>query len=164
MKLNSVILRKLRCFIRHERGAALAELAILAPILILLVAAISEFGRYFQTYTTLSKSTRAAARYLSNHPFATSQDEATNLAVCGQLSCTGVTPLAQNLSSANVCIQSTVATGTTKIETVTVSIGGSCGTAYHFRPLFNIGALLNINFMFNPPVRPSNTMYYMLDS
>ena len=160
MKRRLMILGNLRGFICQEKGAALAELAILVPFLILMVAAISEFGCFFQTYTTLAKSTRAAARYLSNHPFATSQDEATNLAVCGQLSCTGVPPLAQNLSSANVCIQST---GSPKIETVTVSIGGSCATAYNFRPLFDIGLLLNTNFMFRPAVRPSSTMYYMLD-
>lgn len=163
MKRRPIILGKLRRFIRHEKGAALAELAILVPFLILLVAAISEFGRYFQTYTTLEKSTRAAARYLSNHTFATSQTQAANLAVCGQLSCTGVPPLAENLSSANVCIQSTLATGTSKIETVTISIGAPCATPYNFKPLFNIGALLNTNFMFRPTVRPSTTMYYMLD-
>jgi Flp pilus assembly protein TadG len=142
----------------------MAELAILVPFLILLVAAISEFGRYFQQYTALAKSTRAAARYLSNHPFSTSQDEATNLAVCGQLSCAGVAPLAENLSSANICIESTQATGSTRIESVTVSISGSCATAYNFKPLFNIGSLLNTNFMFRPAIRPSTTMYYMLDS
>lgn len=163
MKRRPMIPGKLRRFIRHEKGAAMAELAILVPFLILLVAAISEFGRFFQTYTALAKSTRAAARYLSNHPYADNQTQARNLAVCGQLSCVGVPPLAENLSSANVCIQSTLATGTTKIETVTVSIGGSCATAYNFKPLFNIGALLNTNFMFRPAVRPSTTMYYMLD-
>ena len=157
------MLAKLRRFIRHEKGAALAELAILVPFLILLVAAISEFGRFFQTYTALSKSTRAAARHLSNHTFATSQGEATNLAVCGQLSCAGVPPLAENLSAANICIQSTQASGSTRTETVTVSIGGSCATAYNFKPLFNIGSLLNTNFMFRPAIRPSTTMYYMLD-
>lgn len=161
MKRKPVILSKLRGFIDQDKGAAMAELAILVPFLILMVAAISEFGRYFQTYSTLSKSTRAAARYLSNHPFTTSHDEAANLAVCGQLSCTGVAPLARDLTTANVCIQST---GSPKIETVTVSIGGSCATAYNFRPLFDIGLLLNTNFMFRPAVRPSTTMYYMLEN
>ena len=160
MNVKTLIIQKLRSFIRHDKGAALAELAILVPFLILLVAAISEFGRFFQQYTTLAKSTRAATRYLSNHPFPTSQAQARNLAVCGQLSCTGVTPLAPNLSAANVCIEST---GSPKIETVTVSIGGNCATAYNFRPLFDIGALLNTNFMFRPTIRPSTTMYYMLD-
>ena len=163
-RMPMIITGKLRRFIRHDKGAAMAELAILVPFLILLVAAISEFGRYFQQYTALAKSTRAAARYLSNHPFSTSQTQATNLAVCGQLSCAGVAPLAENLSSANICIESTQATGSTRTETVTVSIGGNCGTAYNFKPLFNIGALLNTNFMFRPAIRPSTTMYYMLDS
>src|SRR6185503_11676466 len=115
MKTRSMISAKLRRFIRHDKGAAMAELAILVPFLILLVAAISEFGRYFQQYTALAKSTRAAARYLSNHSYSTSQDEATNLAVCGQLNCAGVPPLAENLSAANICIESTQATGTTRI-------------------------------------------------
>jgi len=160
--MSSKIFQKLRRFIRHDQGAALAELAIMVPFLILLVAAISEFGRFFEQYTTLAKSTRAAARYLSNHPFDASQGQARNLAVCGQLSCTGVDPLAPGLSAANVCIEST---GTSpNVETVTVSIGGSCATAYNFRPLFDIGALLNTNFMFRPAIRPSTTMYYMLNS
>jgi Flp pilus assembly protein TadG len=160
MNSRSTIFMRLRCFIRHEKGAALAELAILLPFLVLMVAAISEFGRYFETYTTLAKSTRAAARYLSNHPFPTSQDEATNLAVCGQLSCAGVSSLAPGLSAANVCIEST---GSPKIETVTVSIGGNCATAYNFRPVFDIGALLHTGFTFTPAIRPSTTMYYMID-
>ncbi len=116
-----MIFQKLLCFTRQEKGAALAELAIMVPFLILMVAAISEFGRYFQTYTSLAKSTRAAARYLSNHPFADNQDKARNLAVCGRLSCAGANPLAPGLTNANVCIQST---GTPKIERVTVSIRG----------------------------------------
>jgi len=157
--MKPTLFRKLRCFIRHDKGAAMAELAILVPFLILLVAAISEFGRFFQQYTLLAKSTRSAARYLSNHPYSTSQGQATNLAVCGQLSCTGVDPLAPGLSSANICIEST---GSPVVETVKVTIGGSCATAYNFRPLFDIGALLNTNFMFRPAISPSTTMYYML--
>ena len=158
MKLKSMIRQKLRRFIRHEKGAALAELAILLPFLVLMLAAIAEFGRFFQTYTTLAKSTRSAARYLSNHPFATSQDQARNLAVCGQLSCAGVSSLVPNLDASNICIQST---GSPKIETVTVSVGG-CATAFNYRPIFNIGALLHTGFTFTPEIRPSVTMYYML--
>jgi hypothetical protein len=159
--MSSMIFQKLHRFIRHDKGAALAELAIMLPFLLLLVAAISEFGRFFQTYTTLAKSTRAAARYLSNHPFDGAQGQARSLAVCGQLSCTGQNPLAPGLSDDNICIEST---GTApNYETVTVSIGGSCATAYNFRPVFDIGALLNTNFIFRPAIRPSTTMYYMLN-
>jgi len=158
--MSSKIFQKLRRFIRHDQGAALAELAIMVPFLILLVAAISEFGRFFEQYTTLAKSTRAAARYLSNHPFNTSQSQARSLAVCGQLSCTGVNSLAPGLTAANICIESTGTAPT--IDTVTVRIGG-CADAYNFRPLFDIGALLNTGFMFRPEIRPSTTMYYMLN-
>ena len=161
---ESIIFHKLRRFIRHDKGAALAELAILVPFLILMVAAVAEFGRFFQKYTTLSKATRTAARYLSNHPFPDSQDEATNLVVCGKLTCAGGDALMTGLSAANVCIQST---GVGKIETVTVSIpkagGGGCGTPLNYQPIFNIGALLNTGFTFTPSIAPSTTMYYMVD-
>ena len=165
--MRSVIFQKLRCFIKHDKGAALAELAILVPFLILLVAAVAEFGRFFQKYTTLSKATRTATRYLSNHPFPDSQDEAANLVVCGKLTCAGGDELVPGLSTANVCIQSTLTVGGGKIETVTVSIprtgGGGCGAPLNYQPIFNIGALLNTGFTFTPAIAPSTTMYYVVE-
>ena len=162
--MRSMIFRKLRCFIRHDKGAALAELAILVPFLILLVAAVSEFGRFFQKYITVSKATRTAARYLSNHPFPENQGKARNLVVCGKLACNGNDALMPGLTTANVCVQST---GSPKIETVTVSIprtgGGGCGAPLNYQPIFNIGALLNTGFTFTPAISPSTTMYYMID-
>jgi Flp pilus assembly pilin Flp len=162
--MKTTVYRTLRRFIRHEKGAALAELAILVPFLILLVAAVAEFGRFFQKYTTLSKATRTAARYLSNHPFPDNQDKARSLVVCGKLTCAGGDELVQGLSAANVCIQST---GSPQIETVTVSIpkagGGGCGAPLNYQPIFNIGALLNTGFTFTPGIAPSTTMYYMVD-
>ena len=164
MKTKSTSFRKLSCFIRRERGAALAELAILVPILVMLVAAVSEFGRFFQQYTTLAKSTRTAARYLSNHSFPDNQDKARNLVVCGKLTCAGGDELVPGISTANVCIEST---GSPKIETVTVRLprnaDDGCATPFPYRPVFNIGALLNTGVTFTPNVSPSVTMYYMLD-
>ena len=161
--MKSMILQKMRCFIRHEKGAALAELAILVPFLILMVAAVSEFGRFFQKYTTVAKATRTAARYLSNHSFPDNQDKARNLVVCGKLTCAGGDELVPGLSTANVCVQSTG----TPIVTVTVSIPrdgtGGCGAPLNYTPIFNIGALLNTGFTFTPAISPSTTMYYMVD-
>lgn len=162
------LLQKLHRFVRRERGAAMAELAILVPILVLLVAAVSDFGRFFQQYTTLAKSTRTAARYLSNHPFPENQVAARNLVVCGKLTCAGGDELVRGFSAANVCIDSTTVTGSTKIETVTVSIprtggAGACGQPFNYQPIFNIGALLNTGFTFTPAISPSVTMYYMID-
>lgn len=159
------LFRKLHCFIHQERGASMAELAIMVPILILLVAAVSEFGRFFQQYTTLAKSTRSAARYLSNHPFPDNQAQARNLVVCGKLTCAGGDELVSGISAANVCIEST---GSPKIETVTVSIprtggAGACAQPFNYQPIFNIGALLHTGFTFTPAISPSVTMYYMIE-
>lgn len=158
-----MLFRKVNCFIGHERGSALAELAILVPILVLLVAAVSEFGRFFQQYTTLAKSTRTAARYLSNHSFPDNQTAARNLVVCGKLSCAGETALVPGLTAANVCIESTGS----PIETVTVRLprngDDGCATPLPYQPVFNIGALLNTSVTFTPNISPSVTMYYMLN-
>ena len=51
-------------FRRDEHGVQLIELAIVIPIMLLLFAAVAEFGRYFYEYTTLAKSARLGARYL----------------------------------------------------------------------------------------------------
>ena len=161
----NTLLRKLSCFIRQERGASMAELAILVPILVLLLAAVCEFGRFFQQYTTLAKSTRTAARYLSNHSFPDNQAAARNLVVCGKLTCAGGDELVPGISTANVCIEST---GSPKIETVTVSLprtggAGACAQPFNYRPIFNIGALLNTGFTFTPAISPGVTMYYMIE-
>src|SRR5688572_7785973 len=77
-------------FVRSEKGGTLAELAILVPFLVVMMAAVTELGRLFQTYTSLSKSTRAAARYLSNNAYDDAQIAAAkNIAVCGKKSCAG---------------------------------------------------------------------------
>ncbi|HET9770235.1 MAG TPA: TadE/TadG family type IV pilus assembly protein [Acidimicrobiia bacterium] len=47
---------------RNERGAALLEFALVAPILILLVFGIVEYGMFFKDYLTVSNTTRAGAR------------------------------------------------------------------------------------------------------
>ena len=49
-----------------ERGAALVELAIVVPLLGLLVAGIIEFGTGWRDSLTVSSSTRASARVVSN--------------------------------------------------------------------------------------------------
>ena len=159
------LMRKLHSFIHQERGASMAELAIMVPILILLLAAVADFGRFFQQYTTLAKSTRTAARYLSNHPFPENQAAARNLVVCGKLTCAGGDELVPGFSAANVCIEST---GSPKIETVTVSVprtggAGACAQPFNYQPFFNIGALLNTGFTFTPAISPSVTMYYMIE-
>lgn len=171
MKAINKVLNRL---LRREDGGALAELAILIPFLALMLAAVAEFGRFFQQYTTLSKATRSASRYLSNHQLnATEIGRAQSLVVCGQLACTGADrKLLPNLSASNVCIESA---GSPKVLTVTVKIpktnadctpttGAPNAVPYTYAPIFNIGALLNQpGFTLALPLYPGTTMYYMIN-
>lgn len=52
--------------IRHrQRGIMMVEFIIVAPLLMLLLVAISEFGHALYQYNTLTKSVRDGARYLA---------------------------------------------------------------------------------------------------
>jgi Flp pilus assembly protein TadG len=148
-----------RRFARNERGGTIAELAILVPFLIVMIAAVSELGRLFQTYNTLSKSTRAAARYLSNNAYNdTSIANAKNVAVCGKTNCTGVAAAAKDLTVDNIVVTPEFQAGGGGGNPITVTITVS---DYSFQPLFNLGALLNSDRLTNLPMGSSTTMYYM---
>lgn len=146
-------------FARNETGGTLAELAILVPFLVVMVAAVSELGRLFQTYTALSKSTRAAARYLSNVAY---DDDhialAKNVAVCGKTDCTGVPPVANGLAIENIVVTPEFQEGGGGGNPITVTIAV---TDYEFQPIFNLGALINNDRLMSLPASGSTTMYYM---
>lgn len=168
MKLRMIKSRRLIKFARNESGGTLAELAILVPLLAVMLAAVSEFGRYFQSYTTLAKSTRSAARYLSNHPLTdVEKDKARNLAVCGKLTACGSDKLVPGIDVTKVCIETAPAEG--KVTSVTVRIPrtgggeGDCGGPVLYQPIFNIGALLHNSLSMNLPIAPSVTMRYVVD-
>src|SRR5687767_15558965 len=97
MRVNSMVALtlmkyRLRRWARREHGSSTVELAIVFPILLLLFVGTAELGRLFYTYTTLAKSTKVGARYLSASRDATSADPtqvaaaklaAQSLVVCG---------------------------------------------------------------------------------
>ena len=145
-------------FVRNESGGALAELAILIPFLIVMVAAVTELGRLFQTYTALSKSTIAAARYLSKNAYDNDQiAKAKNVAVCGKPDCTDVAPVVPNLAPENIVVTPEFqAGGGGNPITVTISV-----TNYNFQPIFNLGALIGNTRFTTLPASGSTTMYYM---
>ena len=163
-------------WLRREDGGALAELAILVPFLAVMLAGVCEFGRYFQNYTTLSKATRTASRYLSSRTLDVNEiGRAKSLMVCGKLTCgVGDRALVSGFSAGNVCIETTTEPASTKVKTVTVRVprtgdcapiaGAGAATPFVYSPIFNIGALLN-----NPslslalPLAPGTTMYYMVE-
>jgi len=157
MRSPLAFIRKHR-FISSEKGGALAELAILVPFLVVMLAAVTELGRLFQTYTALSKSTRAAARYISNHAYDDDQIAAgKKVAVCGKVDCTDTDPFVPGLTTDNVVVTPEFqAGGGGNPIRVTVSIQN-----YTFQPIFNLGALINNTRFMSLPASGSTTMYYM---
>ena len=166
MQVASKVVQAVRRFVQNDCGGTLAELAILVPFLVVMLAAVTEFGRLFQTYTTLTKATRVSARYLSNHQFNNDEkDKARSLVVCGKLKCAGGDELVTGMTAAKVCIEPEGTPAT--IETVTVRIPrteGDCGAPHLHTPIFDLGRLLQVDgFSLSMPISPSTTMRYMLD-
>jgi Flp pilus assembly pilin Flp len=145
---------RIRRFTKNEEGGALAELAILIPFLILMIAAVTELGRLFQNFNTLSKSTRAAARYLTTVTYTPEHIAAArNVALCGKTNCDGVEPVVSGLTIDEV--KDGREGDAANPITVTIYIDG-----YTFSPLFNLGAMLGDNKFMSLPLKPSTTMYY----
>ena len=119
---------------RTQRGAALIELALIIPLLLLMTFITTEFGRAMYEYNAVTKSTRDAVRYLSVQTPGTHVAEARNLLVYGNTAGTG-SPLARGLSLANVpsgsCCTWQSAGSDPIITTVTVRI-----SSYTFHSLF----------------------------
>lgn len=110
---------------RNDRGAAVVEFALVAPLLILLLVGIAEFGRAYYLQTTLSGSAREAVRTMaldndSVAARATARSAAAPLVLSdGQI---GVTP--------TTCVSTTgaPASATVTISYVTPFMSGLFGT------------------------------------
>ena len=118
----------------RQKGAALVELALILPLLLLLTLITTEFGRAMFEYNSVTKSTRDAVRYLSFQTPNTQRTQARNLMVYGNLNGDG-TPLVRGLTLANVPEATCCTwqfTGTNpNINTVTVTV-----TNYTYHSLF----------------------------
>src|SRR3569833_2607684 len=113
-----------------QSGAALVELALILPLLLLMTFITTEFGRALYQYNIITKSVRDAVRYLSAQPPGTGLDQARNLVVYGNTAGTG-TPLAIGLPLANVAQPAWQFAGTKpQINTVTITV-----SVYCFQPL-----------------------------
>ena len=145
-------------FAADERGTQFAELAIVLPILCLLLATTAEFGRFFHTYTTLTKATRSAARFLTTAPAnGADDDKARNLVVYGNTEGEG-DPILPGLTTEQVTITregGSVSAGMP--EKVTVEIEG-----YNYQPLFDpVAFVKEDNASLNIEVGPKTTMRCM---
>lgn len=114
-----------------QKGAAMIELALILPLLLLLTFITTEFGRAVFQYNSIAKSVRDAVRYLSMQTPGTHMTEARNLIVYGNTAGAG-TPLAPGLALSHVQLPTWQAAGTNPvINTVTVTVSG-----YTFQSLF----------------------------
>ncbi|HEU4594461.1 MAG TPA: TadE/TadG family type IV pilus assembly protein [Pyrinomonadaceae bacterium] len=152
MRRTKALPSGLRRFARCERGTQLVELAIVLPVMLVLFGATAEFGRFFYTYTTLSKATRSATRYLTVEPLGGSDEQAANLVVYGNTAGTG-DPLVAGLTTDHVDITRNGGSSSMP-EFITVSIEG-----FTYQPLFDLGALVGSeSISLNIDVSPSTTM------
>lgn len=114
----------------RQGGAALVELALVLPLLMLLTLITTEFGRAMYQYNTITKSVRDAVRYLSVQAPGTQIAQAKNLVVYGQTT-QGQTPLTIGLSVSNVLTPTWQTIGSNPlINTVTITVRG-----YTFRSI-----------------------------
>lgn len=154
----------IRGLVKNERGVQLAELAIVLPVLLILLASTAEFGRFFYEYTTLSKASRIGARYLiTANLTAFEKNQARNLVVFGNTAGTG-DPLVVGLTTDHVVITPRNADGDPQESgvpaTITVEI-----TGFKHQSIVNLGGLIKSKtFDLNIDVKPSVTMRYLLNS
>lgn len=152
---------------RHdEQGVQLVEIAIVVPILLILFAAVGEFGRYFYEYSTMAKAARVGARFMATKSIDSTQTDwvaaSKNLVVYGNTAGSG-TPVLPGLSASNVDV--TFAGGTYNAgngvpTTVTISFHG-----YKHQPIFDLGKLIKSKKLsLNVDIKPSITMRYLLNA
>jgi Flp pilus assembly protein TadG len=140
------------------------------PVLMAFFVATAEFGRYFYSYSTLAKATRAGARYLATAPIKlpgsgpnggtnpAEDNRAKRLVVYGDPNAAdGSKPVVPGLTVNNVEL---VRTGkhSTVPETVTVRI-----VNYKYTPLLNLGGFASNLKWTSVPVKPSTTMRFLLN-
>jgi Flp pilus assembly protein TadG len=157
MKKWKRILHNLRLLGRQETGSQLAEVAIALPVMLVLFAAVAEFGRFFYTDLTLGKATRAGARYLSAKQLtATEINNAKSLVICGDPTVNSICdkPVADGLTPAMIKI--TPESGIP--NTIKVEIQN-----YEFKPLFDLGAMAHSDLSLKVNISPKTTMKYLLN-
>ena len=96
---------------QDERGAAVVEFALVAPLLLMMVLGIAEFGRAYHVQATLSQAAREGVRVmaLKNDP-------------AGALAATRAAAPTLTLTNVSVTPSSCAASGLTPAATATVTV------------------------------------------
>lgn len=101
-----------------QRGLAMVEFAVALPFMLLMLVALTELGRAFFTYSTLTKSVENAARYIASetltsvgHADLTASKilAARNLVIYGNVNGNGVT-LVEGLNGGDITVACTYGT------------------------------------------------------
>jgi hypothetical protein len=153
-----IVFEKVRRFVRRENGTHLVELAIALPVMLIMLGALAEFGRFFYTYTTLTNAVRAGARHACKWEKDASWTfpETSKMVVYGDYSDTSNGPIVPGLSTSNVQIQAN-GPSANNVDSVTVKIVG-----YTYQPLFDIGKLTGISGLsLNINMNASATMHQL---
>lgn len=134
------------------------ELAIALPVMLLLLGAVGEFGRFFYYYSTLTNAVRAGARHACKWERNASWTvpETSNMVVYGDFSDTSKGPIVPGLTTSNVVVQAN-GPSVNAIDSVTVKI-----VNYQYTPLFDLGAMTGIpSLTLNIPMNASATMHQL---
>jgi hypothetical protein len=158
MRKKTLTLRGIRRFTKEERGTQLLELAIALPLCLTLLAALTEFARFYYTYTTLTNAVRGGARHASKWEKNASWTvpETQRMVVYGDFSNTSSGPILPGLTTNHVVVTAN-GPSVNNIESVTVKING-----YTYQPLFDLGKLTGISGLsLKIPLRASATMHQL---
>jgi Tfp pilus assembly protein PilW len=150
--------QRVRRFLQQERGTQILELAIALPVMLILLGAVGEFGRFFYTYSALENAVRAGARHACKWERNASWTipETTRMVVYGDFSDTSNGPILPGLTTSNVVVTAN-GPSVNNIDSVTVSI-----TNYQYVPLFDLGAMTGIpSLTLNIPMNASATMHQL---
>jgi Flp pilus assembly protein TadG len=149
---------------RRERGLQLVEVTLVMPVLLLLLAATAEFGRYFFTYSVLARATNTAARHLAGHTLEVSViTEAKNLARCGQKTACSSSVIPE-LEAGDISVFADATDITNASDdaalpnlpnTITISVNS------YYQSVFNLGNWIDGEWT-TIPMTPSTTMRYWL--
>jgi hypothetical protein len=130
-------------------GQSLVEFAMVLPLLLLVVFGITEFGRAYYQYNTLSKAIRDGARYMSSHTYSSANiTNAQNLVVYGQTT-GGSTPVLPGLTTTMINV--TPSGGTAPYDEINPPQSVTVGVvSYPFNSL--VPGVISLNITFSPQV------------
>jgi Flp pilus assembly protein TadG len=112
---------------RRERGATMAEFAIISAVFFMIIFGIIEFGRLFYTHNALTDAARRGARYAVLHAEA-DRECVKKIVVFGETHVNPATcietgpPLINGLTTTNVFVTYTTGAYGTNLGTATVEI------------------------------------------